>query len=160
MVKEITKNSWPKFFRTFNSANLYRLADISIIDKNESSNRVASNLTFLGLGLEKKGRLIDSLRFFAGSWNPEKPAESFLAVRQPSKIFVEKDDRGFDRTVRVQAKDGTEAIMHLSGDSRPEPLVEKVAYSIYEKRGRSDGNDMGDWLQAEKIVKKTQESLI
>jgi hypothetical protein len=159
MVKEITRNSWSKFFRTFNSTNLYRQANISIIDKNESTNRVASNLTFLGLGLEKKGRLIDSLRVYAGSWNPEKPAESILSVRQPAKIYLEKDDGGFDRLVRVRAKDGTEAIMELFGESRPEPLVEKVAYTIYERRGRTHGNDMDDWFQAEKIVRETEDSL-
>lgn len=31
--------------------------------------------------------------------------------------------------------------------------VARVAYSLYEQRGRSDGRDWEDWLQAEAIVR-------
>ena len=30
--------------------------------------------------------------------------------------------------------------------------IAKVAYDLYEKRGRSNGNDMDDWVKAEKII--------
>ena len=36
-------------------------------------------------------------------------------------------------------------------------LVAKKAYELYEKRGGSHGNDIEDWLQAEKIVKAEME---
>ncbi len=31
--------------------------------------------------------------------------------------------------------------------------IQKKAYELYEKRGRIDGYDLEDWLQAEKLVK-------
>ena len=30
--------------------------------------------------------------------------------------------------------------------------IAKVAYDLYEKRGRGNGNDLDDWVRAEKIV--------
>jgi hypothetical protein len=35
--------------------------------------------------------------------------------------------------------------------------VAKVAYDLYEKRGRGHGRDMEDWFEAEMIVKKRYE---
>ncbi len=35
--------------------------------------------------------------------------------------------------------------------------VAKVAYELYEKRGRIHGHDLEDWLQAEMIVMKRYE---
>jgi hypothetical protein len=32
--------------------------------------------------------------------------------------------------------------------------VSKVAYDLFEKRGKVHGHDMADWLQSEMIVKK------
>ena len=32
--------------------------------------------------------------------------------------------------------------------------VEKKAYELYEKRGRSDGSDWKDWFEAERIVEE------
>ena len=35
--------------------------------------------------------------------------------------------------------------------------VARVAYDLYEKRGRTHGYDLSDWLEAEMIVKKRYE---
>lgn len=35
----------------------------------------------------------------------------------------------------------------------PQELIQKLAYELYEKKGRKDGNDVEDWLLAEKIIK-------
>lgn len=32
--------------------------------------------------------------------------------------------------------------------------ISKIAYQLYEKRGRVPGNELADWLDAEKIVKR------
>ena len=32
--------------------------------------------------------------------------------------------------------------------------VARVAYALYEQRGRADGRDFDDWLNAERIVKQ------
>ncbi|MCX5776287.1 MAG: DUF2934 domain-containing protein [Candidatus Firestonebacteria bacterium] len=43
-----------------------------------------------------------------------------------------------------------------SGISKEKLLkeIEKKAYEIFLKRNGKDGNDLTDWLEAEKIVKK------
>ena len=33
-------------------------------------------------------------------------------------------------------------------------LVQKKSYELYEKRGCSPGNDLEDWLEAERLVKE------
>ena len=33
-------------------------------------------------------------------------------------------------------------------------LVEKKAYELYEKRGKKSGQDMNNWLEAEKMIKQ------
>ena len=37
-------------------------------------------------------------------------------------------------------------------------LTEQLAYELYEKRGRSDGNHEQDWLEAEKIARARLQS--
>ena len=32
--------------------------------------------------------------------------------------------------------------------------IEKKAYELYQKRNGQHGNDLNDWLEAEKVVKK------
>ena len=39
------------------------------------------------------------------------------------------------------------------------PMVQQIqqrAYELYEQRGRADGHDLDDWLQAEREIKGTQ----
>ena len=36
--------------------------------------------------------------------------------------------------------------------------IERVAYNLYEQRGRIDGYDWKDWLEAERIVKQQREA--
>ena len=33
-------------------------------------------------------------------------------------------------------------------------LIRKKAYELYEKRGKKSGQDMNNWLEAERIVKQ------
>ena len=37
-----------------------------------------------------------------------------------------------------------------------EQQIQKRAYELYEQRGRTDGHDLEDWLQAECEIKGTQ----
>jgi Protein of unknown function (DUF2934) len=37
-----------------------------------------------------------------------------------------------------------------------EQQIQKRAYELYEQRGRTDGHDLDDWLQAECEIKGTQ----
>ncbi len=45
----------------------------------------------------------------------------------------------------------------LTADSEPQNLQEEIrlrAYELYEERGREDGRDVDDWLQAEEEITK------
>ena len=35
-------------------------------------------------------------------------------------------------------------------------MIEKKAFEIYEKRGKEPGRDLDDWLEAERIIKRTR----
>ncbi|GEM_PF-913474 len=37
-------------------------------------------------------------------------------------------------------------------------LIEKKAYEFYEKRGRTEGNDLIDWYEAEKAVMESSDN--
>jgi hypothetical protein len=37
-----------------------------------------------------------------------------------------------------------------------EQQIRQRAYELYERRGRTDGQDLEDWLQAEREIKGTQ----
>ena len=32
--------------------------------------------------------------------------------------------------------------------------IRRVAYELYEKRGRTPGNELDDWFEAERLIKK------
>ena len=36
--------------------------------------------------------------------------------------------------------------------------IERVAYDLYEQRGRIDGHDWEDWLEAERIIRQREEA--
>nr|MBN2277609.1 DUF2934 domain-containing protein [candidate division Zixibacteria bacterium] len=77
--------------------------------------------------------------------------------------MVETDDHGFDARLKVKTKDGTEATIDLNGGvstNQGRQLVEKVAYSLYERRGYTNGNDLGDWLEAEHKVREAEDMFV
>jgi hypothetical protein len=39
-------------------------------------------------------------------------------------------------------------------DAEMRKLIEKKAYELYEKRGRTPGKAASDWLEAERIIKR------
>jgi hypothetical protein len=39
-----------------------------------------------------------------------------------------------------------------------EHQIQQRAYELYEQRGRTDGHDLEDWLQAEHEIKDSQEN--
>jgi len=53
------------------------------------------------------------------------------------------------RTIQTQLKPGCWLIP-------TEQQIQQRAYERYEQRGRSDGHDLEDWLQAEREIKGTQ----
>ena len=159
MNKEIKRNTWSKFCKKFSSENRYRDVKISVRDKTKNDVNTIEPFPFMGLSLAKKGRLIDGLQFFAGWGDSERLLSPVAAIREPLKVTLKVDKQGRDEHLRVVAKDGTEMSIELYGEpdeNRQRSLVEQVAYSMYEKRGYTPGDDRADWLEAERKVKEAE----
>lgn len=41
-----------------------------------------------------------------------------------------------------------------NGASHDPAEIARVAYELYEQRGRSHGHDLGDWFKAEEIIRQ------
>jgi len=108
--------------------------------------------------LEKKGRLIDGVRLYAVVDNPENPAEPIVTLKNPKKIILDQDSAKTDRAITIVSEDGTKTkvIMGKHEEHLSENIVSRVAYKIYEQRGYQHGQDMDDWLVAERKIKETE----
>jgi len=53
------------------------------------------------------------------------------------------------KTVKVVSSKSTSS-------SGAQEKIQKKAYELFEKRGYQHGNDLSDWLEAEKIVKSNR----
>ena len=160
MKKEVKRNTWSKFCRKFSADNMLRGAKIRFNDRKQNDIQFSGEYPLMGLTIEKKGRLIDGILFYAGWTSPDKVAQPILSIKEPDEIFVEKDSDGQDIGLQVRTRDGGVAMIELgenTGSERIQDFVRQVAYSMYERRGYSDGNDMGDWFEAEKKVREAEQ---
>lgn len=57
-------------------------------------------------------------------------------------------------TSRRTAPKTTSRRRNAAPAAAPREEVEKVAYSLFEKRGYGHGRDVEDWVEAERIVAK------
>lgn len=154
MATEIRRNNWSRFLKRFNATNQFRTVSVRITRSRGDHVPVAEATPLIGVGIKKKGRLIDGLAVFTGQLDPERLAEPALLILQPDQVMIEKDDQGVEVCMRVSSKDGSVAEIMLSGASQTEPLVQRVAYSLFERRGASVGNDLGDWFEAESRIRR------
>jgi hypothetical protein len=159
MKKEITRSSWARFCKKFSQNNRYRLFNVNVINNDRSGGQIVWESPFMGLALEKKGRLIDGFRLFSVWADPQYTAHPIASFKQPTKLTLEKDKQGNDVRLIVHTKDGATATVEMISDRDPNQhrtLVEKVAYSMYEHRGYSHGGDRVDWIEAERKVSETE----
>lgn len=159
MATEIKRKTWSQFCRKFNVTNQYRLADVQVKSKGQRSMDLDRGAPFLGIALARKGRVIAGIDLFTGKYDPDKLNEPVVSIREPEKIILEKDGSGTDNHLLLEAKDGTRVSVSLSGAKDPErhrSLVEKLAYTIYERRGQQIGHEFDDWVEAEKRVKEKE----
>lgn len=158
MKTEIKKNQWAKFFQKFNLDHQYDQMTVSFKEKNSYDRLPPNDDPFMGLALQKEGRVITGVQFFAGIGDSETVAEPVFTVKQPAKIHVDQDDDSRDRRITVRSKDGLETIIELGPQDigQRRSLVEKVAYSIYKKRDGRHGCDADDWKEAEQKVKEAE----
>jgi len=159
MATEIKRNTWSRFCRKFNETNQYRQATVCVQQRNQNEIEINRDCPFMGIAVTKKGRLIDGIEFFTAQYDPHKLYEPILVVKQPVRILLEKDENGMDNHLSVESKDGTVAHIDLSGErdsQRYYSVVEKLAYSIGERRGFAPGGDRDDWLEAERKIKEAE----
>ena len=64
-------------------------------------------------------------------------------------IRIEKLVKGYPKNIWVNP--GTERSVDAQVYAQ---RVEKKAYELYETRGRQDGHDWDDWLEAQRIVEQ------
>lgn len=159
MATEIKRNSWSRFCRKFSVSNQSRCATVRIKHRDDNEVEVDRNSPFMGVAITKKGRLIDGVEFFTGHQDPNKLTEPFVAIKEPVRMVLEKDREGMDNCLSVEGKDGTVARVVLSGGKAAEQyhsVIEKLAYSMYERRGFTPGSDVADWLEAERKIKEIE----
>ena len=159
MTSEIKRSNWSRFFKKFNQTNQLRHTTIRMKHRNGNEVEINQNSPFIGIAINKKGRLIDGIEVFTGQHDPDRLSEPVVSIKQPVRIVLEKDKDGADNHLLVEGKDGTVASVFLSGKNTPEQyqaFVEKLAYSMYERRGFTPGSDIDDWIEAEKKIKEVE----
>jgi hypothetical protein len=163
MKKEIRRNQWSRFCRQFSARNQYRPARLRVQSGGQQEQVTDETVPFLGMDVEKKGRLIDGIRIVGLGHDADALAHPLMSLKQPSEVLVESDKTGVDKRLVITAKDGSRATVDLTEGADPEikqRLVERIAYSIYEKSGGSHGHDINHWLEAENRVVSTEKAFV
>ncbi|HWR83471.1 MAG TPA: DUF2934 domain-containing protein [Candidatus Deferrimicrobium sp.] len=157
MISEIKKTDWSRFVKEFNATNQLRSATVRVRRVRQNEAVLEHNVPFMGIAITRKGKAIDGIELFTGQHDPDNVVEPVVAITQPARITLESEPDGGDCRLFVEAKDGSVATVELTGDNNPQQwhtFVERVAYSVYERRGGAPGRDHEDWLKAEQKVKE------
>jgi len=163
MKKEIRRNEWSRFCRQFSARNQYRSAKLRVQAGSRKEQIRDETAPLLGMSIEKKGRLIDGIQIVALGWEADRVATPLMSLKQPSEVFIERDRSGTDTRLEIRAKDGSKATVDLMDAVDPQVkqrLVERVAYSIYEKSGHSHGDDVDHWLEAESRIVSAEKAFV
>ena len=162
-MSEIKRNYWSRFCRKFSETNQYRPATVRIKQRRGSEVEMYSGAPLVGVAVGKKGRSIDSIDIFAGHSDPDRVTSPAISLRQPVSIRAERDEGGNDLKLHIESQDGTRATVVLSGDRSDlsiRNLVERVAYSMYERRGYQHGRDIEDWTEAERRIRQAEQCVL
>lgn len=159
MMKEVKRNGWSRFCKKFSSDNQYRTARLSRGSDTGFEVYLGASYPFLGILIEKKGRLIDGIQLVAGRGDYDMVLDPVASLKDPSKMVIHTDEQGQDSCLEIHSKDGELFRLDLEGGkerSHYYALVEKVAYNLFERRGAASGSDWNDWLAAENKVKEAE----
>jgi hypothetical protein len=91
-----------------------------------------------------------------------QPCSSYpLNIERVTAITDEKTISGEANRARYSPMKPKTSTLALKSDEPPvlipiEQQIQQRAYELYEQRGRTDGHDLDDWLQAECEIKGTQ----
>jgi len=161
MSEEIKRAYWSRFLKRLNTTHQYRPVTVTVAPGKRADHRTAGTGPFFGLSLTRSGRRIGGVELFTGCWEPDRLNCPAFAVEELSRIFKTVADDGTVVGLTVEAADG--AVLRVAFDGDPLPhqvVVEKVAYTLYERRGAHDGADIADWLTAERAVRDVTATLV
>ncbi len=162
MTKQIKRSSWSRFCKQFSASNQFRPAQVKV-KKTKGRKIIDATECFplLGMTLAKKGRLIDGIQLYAGRADVDSPAEPVLTIKDPAEVILEQGASGHDSLLKIKSKDGLEATVEIrQAEDLYQELLEKVAYSLYERRGASHGDDHNDWYEAERKLGEARRQFI
>ena len=162
MATEVKRTNWSRFCKRFNSLNQYRPVTVRVKHKGTDEIEVSHEDPLIGIALTKRGRLIDGVNLYTTQTDPDKLAEPAVTIKEPVKITADKDDTKKDVRLAIESKGGTTVRIELSRDENTDRLhstLEKLAYTLYERRGHTCGRDVDDWLEAERLITQTASTL-
>jgi len=94
--------------------------------------------------------------------DPDRLAEPAVTIKEPVKITADQDETKRDVRLAIESKGGTTVRVELSREENADRLhstLEKLAYTLYERRGHTCGRDVDDWLEAERLITQTASTL-
>lgn len=161
MIKEIKKNYWTRFVKNFNSDNQYRCAQVCVFNQDQQELELLNETPFLGIKICKRGGKFGSVEFYAGRPDPDFIDVPIVAVNQPEKMSVDYDENGQVRYLSIISNDGSSASLSLNGEKYElfQSYKKQIAYFISERHGFTPGNDINDWLEAEKKISEVEKIL-
>ncbi len=162
MAAEVKRTNWSRFCKRFNSLNQYRPVTVRVKHKGTDEIEVSHEDPLIGIALSKRGRLIYGVNLYTTQTDPDKLVEPAVTIKEPVKITADKDETKRDVRLAIESKGGTTVRIELSNDENTDRLrstVEKLAYTIYERRGYESGREVEDWLEAERLIDQTANTL-
>lgn len=161
MIKEIKKNFWTRFVKKFNTENQYRCAQVCVFSPDRQESELLNETPFLGIKVCKEGRDFNSVEFYTGRPDPDFINVPLVAVNQPEKMSVDYDENGQVQYLSLISEDGSSATLSLRGEKYElcQSYKEQIAYFISERHGFTPGNDVNDWLEAEKKIREVEKIL-
>ena len=151
MKKErILKKDWKDFLKAFNAKHQFRPVKI-LVDKQE----LCRDLPFMGLVYETKKKNVE---VFVGGVDAEHPSHLVHSLLSPRAVYVLREN-GDVKGIEVQSAKEPKVVVEFIGPPEEaervrKEFIEKIAYQLYEKRGKSPGKALEDWLEAERIVER------
>ncbi len=157
MKKErILKKDWPEFLKKFNAEQQFRPVCVLV-----GGHEVCREMPFLGLVYEPKKKDVEVI---VGGVDAEKTAHLIHTQPSPRAIYVLKEN-GTVRGIEVQSAKDDKVVIEFIGPPEEaarmkKELIQKIAYLLYERRGKAPGKALDDWLEAERIVEKAAQMYV
>ncbi len=148
----ILKKEWPDFVKDFSRQNQFRRVTLLLGDDVLVG---SPGLPLAGVTYDPEDR---KLEVYLGISDSGDPVRAFHSVEVPRAIYLIKDDDAPNPVVGLQIQGAPKTRMSFVylQDSDPDEArfqwIANVAFSIYEARGKTPGDDQADWFQAEALV--------